>query len=258
MRNDNNIVKALKLLDHFITNGPNLGLNELSRLSGYPKSTLFRLLCSLEDCGFIARCREYDSDRRYKLGVKLLELGMKFQENFQLDKTILPLMKELKNITHEAIQFVIRDKNEAIYIEKVETDQPVRLYTAKGRRAPLYAGASCQVLLAYLPDEAINNIINRPLKKYTENTPVSQEIIWEKIRFIRANHYAVSKGELCAGSIEIAIPVFNHEGNVIASLSTAGPLTRMPDSMIDFFLGHLRRYAELISAQIGSITGFPY
>lgn len=253
MRSENNIIKALKLLDYFTTESPNLGLNELCRLSNYPKGTVHRLLSSLEDCGFLRRCHEYNDDRRYQLGIKVFELGMRYQQNFELGKVALPFMKELKAEINEAIHLTVRVNNEAIYIEKIDTDHPIRLYTKKGRRTPLYAGASGRILLAYLPDEEINEIINKPLEKFTDNTPIFKDDLWNKIKYTRAKGYTLSKEELCPDSWEIAVPVFNTRESVVASLSVAGPLSRLNDELQSSYIEKLKKYAGLLTEQIGPL-----
>ncbi|AYO29537.1 IclR family transcriptional regulator [Biomaibacter acetigenes] len=253
MSGDNTVIKALKLLNYFTTDRPIIGLNELSRLSGYPKASVYRLLCALEKCGFVTRSKEYESDRRYQLGIKLFELGMQVYENIELNKVALPFMKELKDQINEAIQLVVRDGDEALYIEKIDPDQVFRLYTAKGRRAPLYAGASGRVLLAGLADEKINSLLDKPLKKFTDKTPVSKEEIWEKILFIRRNKFSISKEELWPTSMEIAVPIYDQTCSIIASLSAAGPIFRMTEDKINFFVEKLQQYASLISHQLGFI-----
>jgi len=95
--------------------------------------------------------------------------------------------------------------------------------------------------------------LEQPFKKYTEKTPSSKEAVWEKICFIRANNYAISKEELCLHSMEIAVPLYNTSGHVIASLSTAALLLEMDDSKMQYCLKHLRKYSDLISSEIGSI-----
>ena len=256
MRPESNIVKAIKLLDFFTSDRPHIGLNELCRLANLPKTTIYRQISALEDAGLVSRCREYDTDRRYKLGIKLFELGMRFQESFELAKVALPLMKDLKAEIGEAVHLVIRDGNEAVYLEKIEADHPVRLYTAKGRRAPLYAGASCQVLLAFMPAGDIQRILEQPLKKYTEHTPDCKEAVLEKLEFIRINKYAISKEELCLHSMEIAVPIYDISGQVIASLSTAALVVEMDDIRINKCLQKLREYSSLISSEIGGVSAF--
>lgn len=253
MSGDNTVTKALKLLDYFTIDRPLIGLNELTRLSGYPKANVYRMLCALEECGFVTRSREYESDRRYQLGIKLFELGMRVYENMELTKIALPFMKELKDQINEAIQLVVRDADEALYVEKIDSDQVFRLYTAKGRRAPLYAGASGRVLLAGLTDEEINHLLDKPLKKFTEKTPTTKEDIWEKILFIRKKGYSISQEELWPTSMEVAVPIYDQTRNIIASLSAAGPIFRITDSKIDLFVEKLQHYASLISHQLGFI-----
>ncbi|MFZ7102139.1 MAG: IclR family transcriptional regulator [Peptococcaceae bacterium] len=253
---ENNIIKALKLLDYFTIEQPRHSLNDLCRLSTYPKGTVHRLLASLEDCGFLKRCHEYNDDRRYQLGIKVFELGIKYQQSFELNKVALPYMKELKKETNEAIHFTIRVGNEAIYVEKIDTDHPIRLYTKKGRRTPLYAGASGRILLAYLSGAEIEKILAQPLENFTDKTPISREDIREKIEFAKANGYSLSIEELCPDSWEIAVPVFNTENIAVASLSVAGPLSRFNEELAQDYIARLKKHATLLTSEIGSMNNF--
>lgn len=251
MSANQSVMKALALLDCFTLDKPVIGLNELSRDIGLPKATVHRLLLALEECGFVSRSNEFEGDRRYKLGIKLFELGMRVYESIHLSKIAHPYLVSLRDEIGEAAQIVIKDGNEALYLDKVDTEQPFRLYTGKGRKAALYAGASSRVLLASMDDIEIQKILQNPIKKYTKFSPASKRDIMEKITFVRNNGYSVSKEELWEKSIEIAVPVKNHTGEVVASLSTAGPRIRMTDDKIPYFVEKLKEYALKISRELG-------
>lgn len=165
-------------------------------------------------------------------------------------------MKKLKEEINEAIHFTIKVNDGAIYIEKIDTDHPVRLYTKKGRRTPLYAGASGRALLAYLPRKEIEKILASPLEKFTHNTPASPEEIEKQLEFTRTKGYTLSIEELCPDSWEIAVPVFNTNSIVVASLSVAGPLSRFNKELETYYISKLKKYAQLISAEVGPLNSF--
>lgn len=251
MKTDSSITKALQLLDLFTPENPVIGLNEIARLSGYPKATVYRMISTLEACGFISRSQEHAEDRRYKLGIKLFELGMKVYNEIEINKVSLPIMKEIRDAVGECVQLSVAERTSAIYIEKVDTEHMFRLFTAKGRRSPLYAGASGIVLLSFMDDEKIEAIISGPLERFSENTPINKDAVLERIAFVRSNGYSVSREELCDNSMEIAVPIYEYQGNVAAALSIAGPITRMENSSEAFYVEILKKYAAVISHELG-------
>jgi len=144
------IIKALSLLDLFTDGRQELSLKEITEVSKLPKPTVYRLLASLEYSGFIVKTKESENDSRYKLGIKLMELGYLVSEQLELRKIALPHMKKLAGQLNEVVHLVISDKNEAVYIEKVESTRALRLHTRIGKRSPLYLGSGPKLLLAFM------------------------------------------------------------------------------------------------------------
>ncbi len=142
------LVRAMRVLDLFREH-ERLSLPEMAALSGLPKTTVFRMAGALEEMGFLSR----DDRGTYRLGLRFLEFGQLVTERLDLRRVALPVMQALRDEVGDAVNLVVRDGREAIYIEKVEALAPVRVYTRIGRRAPLYAGACPRVLLAYLPED---------------------------------------------------------------------------------------------------------
>src|SRR5437868_841633 len=129
------VIKALKLLNFFSESEIDLSLSELAQRSKLPKATVFRLLSSLEYTGFVVKSKHSDQDVRYRLGLKLLELGGLVADQLELRRIALPLMKHLQLDINETVHLVIREGDEAVYIEKVESDHALRLYTRVGRKS---------------------------------------------------------------------------------------------------------------------------
>lgn len=173
-------------------------------------------------------------------------------ERLDLRKIALPVMERLKEDTKEAVNLVIRDGNEAIYIEKVDTSEPVRVYTKVGRRAPLYAGACPRVLLTFMDrDEQQRYIDNVKMVKIAKNTIVRRDTLRAIIEQDRKRQYTVSYSELEDYSAAVAVPIFNHEGNVVAGLSIAGPEHRFSPEAVQRMVPMLQQAAWQISEQLG-------
>lgn len=257
------IEKGFQLLDLFTEEKPFWRLDEIAAYSQIPKPTVHRLLKSFVDYGFLQRSEIeksgvlVDGDT-YSLGLKLMFLGNIVSSNLEIRNISLPYMKLLQSKFNEAIQLVSRDKAEGVYIEKVESTRPVRLYTKTGRRAPLYAGACTRILLTFLPDDEIKEILKQPMNFYASQTPKRIEDVWSFIHETRGTGFAYSDSELEEGTVSIAVPIFNRLNEVEFSISIAGFSTSLPRKELEHFLVPLWDAAAIISGKIGYSNPYPY
>ncbi|MED4205396.1 IclR family transcriptional regulator [Neobacillus mesonae] len=246
------VIKALGLLDLFSKEQKELTLSEIAEKSGMTKPTVFRLLTSLEVCGFLTKIKNNNQDVRYRLGLKLLELGNLVAEALELRAVALPLMKKLCADIDEVVHLAILDQDKAVYIEKVETNQAVRLYTRIGKRSELYVGSGPKLLLSYLPRaERLELIKNMTFKKLTEHTIDNASVLEEEIRQIREQGYAVSYGEQDDGTIGISYPIYDYKNEVVAALNVSGPETRIKEKLVGSVKEKTRDTALRISEELG-------
>lgn len=167
-------------------------------------------------------------------------------------------MKMLQQKFDLAVQLVVLDETDGLYIEKIESLKPVLLYTRVGRRAPLYAGACSRILLSFQSEEKIGEVLQKPRKKYASGTPHTDEEISELIDFGKKNGYAYSVSELEEGTVSIAVPIFNSDRRVEYSISIAGIESLLPQEKINTFLEGLWETAALISTELGYSMPYPY
>ena len=257
------IEKGLQLLDLFSDEKPSWRLEEISTYTKIPKATALRILRSFVDYGYLQRTVVERSGVLiegdcYSLGMKLLQLGERVANGLEIRQIALPYMKLLQGEFNEAVQLVAREKLEGVYIEKVESTRPVRLYTRVGRMAPLYAGACTRMLLSFLPDEEINEILRLPMIEFASNTPKTREEVWRYIEETRKYGFTYSISELEEGTVSIAVPIFNHKGDAEFSISIAGFATSLPKEDIEIYIEPLWRIASQISKNIGFSRPYPY
>ncbi|MHA6259746.1 IclR family transcriptional regulator [Sporosarcina sp. CAU 1771] len=255
--------KGIGLLDLFTEEKPSMALEEIANLSKMPKPTAYRLLRSLVNVGFLQRPiteknGELVEGDNYILGLKLLELGELVSSGLEIRTIALPYMKQLQSKVNEAVQLVAYDNENGIYIEKVESTRPVRLYTRVGRQAPLYAGACTRLLLAFLPDEKIEEILQKPITKFASQTPGTPQEVWELISKTREEGFAYSHSELEEGTVSIAVPIFNNQSKVEYSISIAGFPVSLPLENVHHFVEPLWEVASRISFEIGFKDSYPY
>lgn len=241
--------RPLYLLGFFSEERPYWGLSELARASGWPKATCLRSLRALEQHGLLVR-----ENDRYRLGTRLLHLGTLVRAAYPARQVALPFMQALRDATGQSVQWVVRDGLEGVYLEVVEARFRVRLYVAPGRRAPLYAGASTRLLLAFAPKSVQEAIFQGERVCYTPATPVVLEDLQKLLAQTYQTGFAASFGELEPHSAELAAPIRGPEGEVVAALSLAGAEAHYRDpKMLCSYLQALSQSAREISEKLGFV-----
>src|SRR5690625_4193732 len=206
----------MKILDLFLDE-EELTFQEIIDLSDMPKSSVYRMISSLEQMEFL----EKGQNNKYRLGLKFLKYGSLVSSRLNIRQIAIPIMDELHNELKEAVNLTIQqDDTHSIYIEKLEYRQKVRLYTAVGRVSPLYAGASSRIILSFLPQTFTKNYLEHtPLMKIAKGTITNRNQLYKLLEKGRENYYTLSYSELHDHTAEMAAPIFNHEGRVVAALS---------------------------------------
>ncbi len=241
--------RPLYLLGFFSEERPFWGLSELARASGFAKATCLRSLRALESHGLVVREGE-----RYRLGTRLLHLGALVKAAYPARQVALPLMDALREATGQSVQWVVRDGQEGVYLEVLEARSRVRLYVAPGRRAPLYAGASTRLLLAFAPLAVQQAVLEGERKRYTPATPVSPSKLRWLLQQTQQCGFAASFGELEPHSAELAAPVRGPSGEVLAAVSMAGAEAHyLGEEVLNDYLQRLGRVAEEVSRRLGYV-----
>lgn len=212
------VIRTMELI-YLFTEHSELTFQEIVDLSGVPKSSVFRMLSSLEEMRFL----EKGEDAKYRLGTIFLKLGHLVSSRLNLRQIAEPIMQAVHEESRQAVNLAILEENEAVYIEKIDHYQRVKLYTSVGRRSPLYGGACARAILSFLQDQEIESYLQEVvLQPHTPKTIKTEEILWHSIREARKIGYTVSKSELEAHTASVAAPIFDHRGQVIGSISIAG------------------------------------
>lgn len=200
-------------------------MSEIAEHVGLHKSTVHRMLATLEDKGFIARDAATD---RYHLGLKVWELSANLSRSDDQATIWLPEMVRLRDRLGETVSIYVRDGTERIRIQAVQSNHPVRRVAPVGVRLPLYAGASSKVLIAY-SDHATQDSI---MRARTWMTAVDTEHYREQMRAVADQGYATSFEERELGVAALSAPIFNREGKLAAALSVSGPSSRLTEAVM--------------------------
>lgn len=246
------IKRAIQILNSFTPQEKELSITELSKRLNLHKSTIHRILVTLEDESLVVKNQ---ITQKYHLGIKLFELGHLVQDQMEIRAYALPIIKELAQKTEESVDLNILSDGKRVSIEKIESPHDVRRIIQLGKSLPLHCGGSGKALLAFLPDEEIDKIIQKEkFIPFGPNTITDPTKLKEHLKEIRKNGYAISFEERILGSASVAAPVLDYKGKVVASLSISGPTTRFTKKKIPVLISLVKEAAQKISASLGYHT----
>jgi DNA-binding IclR family transcriptional regulator len=215
------VVHAIRILEQF-QNGEGISASQLSQSIGVPRATVYRILKTLVLHGILRQ----DPDKKYRLTLRLLELGNAALTISSLQQMVEPFLVKFVEETEETAHFSIIDGYNVGYIAKRESPHPFRMLSHVGWRGPLHATASGKVLLSFSDKDFIQSVIDKPLEEFTASTITDPSLLKQELQKIKDRKYAEENEELSEGLACIAVPVFLKVKQV-AALSVSGPKHRM-------------------------------
>lgn len=215
------VERALDVLMCFSSQTPELTMTQISEMVGINKSTVHRLLATLEGKRFVERDAVTGV---YRPGIRLLQMAFLTLDQNNLRRLAAPFLHTLCELYRENVNLSVLDDTDVVYLDVIESTQRVKLAAAPGQRLPAYCTASGKAILAFLPEDKVREILAHGMQKHTQNTYTSIEAFFEDISCTREQGYAISEQEFEDGINAIAAPICNHP---IASVSIAGPAYRL-------------------------------
>jgi IclR family transcriptional regulator, KDG regulon repressor len=244
------IERAVSILNAFSSEDPELGVTELAERLGLHKSTVHRFMVNLDAAGLVER---NPRSGRYRLGLRIFELGGLVMQQMNLWDEALPFLEGLVRDTGETGHLAVLDGGEAIYIERVEARRALRVPSAIGRGYPAHATNLGKVLLADLPPEQVEAIVaERGLAAYTPHTITDPLELEAELERIREHGYAIDNEEYDEGLRCIGAPVRDHSGRVVAALGIGGPVTRITPERVGELAGLVMGAARGLSRRLGA------
>ena len=234
--NITSLQRGLRLLDLFAKSEKGLTATELAKRSGLPISTLHRFLVNLETSGFLT----YSGAGTYHLGIACFSLGQAALGQFDIRRVSLPYLQTLNQQTRETVHLTVRHGLSVVYVDKLDSPEPLRIHSRIGASVPLYCTAVGKVLLAYMPAVERDAILSQlELRRITTNTVGNLQELQTQLQTVRRSGYACDLEEHELHIRCAAAPIWDHTGSVNASLSITAPAVRMP-------VARLRQLAPLI------------
>ncbi|MWV45593.1 helix-turn-helix domain-containing protein [Paenibacillus sp. HJL G12] len=236
------VERALDILMCF-TKSSELGLTEIAGLIDLHKSTVHRLMTTLEEKGFVVRDA---ATEKYRLGLKVWELSTHLSKSDDPAVLFLPGMERLRDRLGETVSLYLRDGKDRLRIQAVQSNQAIRRVAQVGARLPLYVGASSKVLVAFASPEDQQELF---LDSEWPEMPDSGAYM-RMLEEIRERGYATSFEEREPGAAAVAVPIVNRSGVVAAALSVSGPVGRISTDTLHEFAPVLMEAAHEMGLMI--------
>jgi IclR family KDG regulon transcriptional repressor len=225
-----------------------LTVSDISRQFNIPKSSAYAILQTLKSRGYV----EKDSEDRYSLSFRLFSLGATLVDNLDVRTEVHAQLEELTRRASITGHIAIRDGGHAVYIDKVEVMDAVRLTTWVGKRMPLHSTSIGKALLAFLPEKDLDRIIaEHPLRRFTPRTIVNPTALKEQLAKVRAQGFASCNEENEIDVRSVAAPIFNGAQKVVAAVNLGASTLRMRGKDVPRLGAMVSAYALKMSAQLG-------
>lgn len=240
------LARGLEILGLFLDTRSRWDTLLIAKQLGLTKSMTYKYIQTLECAGYLVR--ELDGST-LRLGPRVLELAHSARNPSLVADLAYPVLEEVVARTNETALLATRMGNRAVCLAKVESRHSLKLSYRLGDTYPLHAGATAEVLLAWLDDKLLDRVLSSlEFERFTDKTIESSDRLRKRLTSIRRNGFAVSEGELDAGIFTFAAPVFDQNLNVVASLSIGGPLQRLDSATRS-------QYADLVQQAANRVTG---
>lgn len=248
------VANAARLLQAFTLETPELGISDLAKRLGLAKSTVHRLASTLIEARFL---EQNQKTVKYQLGLAVFQLGACVANRMDVSVQSVPYLESLMEQTGETVHLAILDGSEVLYINKIESRQTIRSYTWVGRRGPVYCTGVGKALLAFQPPEKIEQMIASGLAQRTPHTITDPDKFRRHLSDIRDRGYAIDDEEIEIGLRCVGAPIRDHSGEVIASISLAGPSQRLTRERLTTYATRVIDTADTISARLGYAQSRP-
>jgi DNA-binding IclR family transcriptional regulator len=189
---------------------------------------------------------------RYSLGLRFITIAEEIKDKLDLRKIAHPNLVEIGKKTGETIHLTIFDGKSVVYIDKVESNRPVRMYSKIGNIAPVYCTAVGKVILAFQNDQVIREILdNTVLRRHTDNTITNIDLLLKELDRIREDGFAVDNSEHEKDICCIASPIWHHDKTVNAAISISAVRSRFDLQGLLKYKDLLKQKCEGISRELG-------
>jgi len=242
--------KFFKIVD-LLENSEELRLKDIADKLGIDKSTAHRFLKTLLKYNYV---KMNPANKKYSLGLKFLNIATGVIDSMDIRNIAHPYLIKLEEITGETIHLTTFDGKRVVYIDKIESPKPIRMYSRIGNIAPIYCTAAGKVILAFQDDEVIEKIVNElDFIPRTKKTITDRKIFIRSLEDVREKGFAVDNLENEENINCIAAPIRDYSRKVRYAISISAIKARMNLSKLITFKGILMDAANMVSKELGFV-----
>lgn len=242
------LAKGLRILEMLAASGE-MSASRMAGCLNTSRAAGHRFLTTLRDLGYVEKTEE----GRFRLTFKILELGMRKLDGFEIRHTVHPYMQEMALAFTETVNFGHWDGKVIVHLDKINSTEILRLDVGMGAMAPAYCTGLGKAVLAFLPQDELDDYL-KSVKRVamSPKTITSTKRLKAEMDQIRRRGYAVDDEELSLGLRCVAAPIFDHTGRPSYALSLSGPTLRMTEDKIEAIQAKLLQICDRISRKIGA------
>jgi len=242
------LLKGLTLLEAVAAARDDVGVTELARATRFSKATVFRFLDTLVQAGYL---EQDPHTSRYRLTQRLRQVAMRTPAPPSISDAARPILRRLVEKTGETAYLAVLSGTECLFLDRVDSDHPLRVHTTSGSRYPLHVGAASKALLAFQADQQLLESTLAHLHAVTPHTITSRTRLLRDLATIRERGYAISQSEWREGISAVAAPARDIAGRVVAALAISGPTSRLPMKELTSVAPHVVRAGLALSSSLG-------
>jgi IclR family transcriptional regulator, acetate operon repressor len=239
------MLEAVAALEHPAT------LAELSVIADVPKPTMHRWLGALETAGLLQRTPD---GRRYELAPRAAQLAFSILANRPAGTIRNEILRRVVEEVGETCNLTVLDGTQVTYLDRVESQWPLRITFQQGSKVPAYCSASGKLFLALMPPVKRDLVLAQmPLQRLTDNTVIDHTVLLNELADIRRDRYALDREEFMSGLVCLAVPIIQTKGRsraCVAALAIQAPVTRLSQTDLLTKLPVLQEAAETLAATL--------
>lgn len=217
------LAKAVRVLECFSVQNPEMGVSEIAHTLNYQKSTVFNILSTFEELGYVSQNVQTG---KYYLSLKILHFSYIVNSHLDFRRVFQQPINQIAQEIGEVCYLGIPHDRRVLYLDAAFPQSSSTYRSIMGETAPMYCTGLGKALLAFLPEEERQSILAEPLEKFTDYTITDLMALTENLDEVRRNGFSVDNMEHEYGIRCVAVPVFNSERKVVAAVSVSGPSLR--------------------------------
>ncbi len=244
-----NLKRGLEVFELLAKNPDGLTLPEIAKLTKYSKSSIFRIVCTLEDCGYVLKNAD---ERTIRMSRKLAALGYASFGEFNIVERSMDILRQMRDKLGETSMLGTMLEDACVMIEQAPGTFPFKFLGEVGMSICFHASAPGKAMLAYLPKDELEKRLKKiKFHRYNNNTITDKRSFLSELEKVRACGYSLDNSEEIDGVNCVGAPVFDAHGYPVAAIWITGPKERIKEENFAEIGTAVRSFADTISVRLG-------